>query len=461
MALEHEIGTMATTTDDHMRRSMMNSTNKQTKRDTVRANRRVANISRRDTLRLLSGLGLAAAGVGTIGLGARTTGAASSGTLVGSGAPHRHTGMLASPLTQDEGTPVAPQLGEQPDGSRLWRVRVAGMDMEAMIETQAIFPKELTINAGDAVLFEFPDPPGFHTMTFLSGEEAPPIIIPDEAAAAAASPPPGPPPLVVNPLAAFPSERTSYDGAGFVNSGLDVLREPGDQYILTFTKPGTYPYQCIPHGVVMKATLVVQEAGAALPEDQAAADARGDQERAALIAEGKAEIAKYRQATSTARDDGTTLWEIAAGVGEGQARVPQFLPNALQITAGDTVRWVNRSRTEPHTVTFLGADGEQPEDVLVEPQASGQPKLVQNPLTFFRQGGDRYDGQEYCSSGFLGDPPFPGGLEYELTFDEAGAYPYYCILHGSGPEGPGMTGTIIVSLRVPLSPSGEWGTLPS
>jgi len=217
--------------------------------------------------------------------------------------------------------------------------------------------------------------------------------------------------------------------------------------MLTFTAPGTHEYKCIPHGAVMKATVVVQEAGSALPEDQAAVDARAEQERAALIEEGMAEIAEYVEAKSTARDDGSTLWEIAAGAGEGQARVLRFLPDTLEIKIGDTVRWVDQSKTEPHTVTFLGTGAEQPEDTI-EPQPGGPPTIVQSPLTFFPQGGEVYSGEGLFNSGFLGElagEPVIGDLAYELTFDTAGEYPYYCAIHGSGPEGPGMIGTIAVT----------------
>ncbi len=411
---------------------------------------RSGRLSRREGLQLLGALGLTTAGVGAIGLGVIRARATSAPSVIGSQGHGRHGGWEIALLRQDAGTPPAvatPPLGEQPDGTHVWRVRVAGLEMENLIDTQAFFPKEITINAGDAIFFEFPTPPGFHTVTFLSGQEAPALIIPDaDVATPAASPAAGPPQLIINPEVAFPSSGATYDGTGYINSGLDVIRLPGDPpYILTFTTPGTYEYQCIPHGVVMKASVVVQEAGSAAPEDQAALDARGEQERAALIAEGKAEIAEYGEAIATAREDGSTLWEVAAGVGEEQARIMQFLPNTLEIKAGDTVRWVNHSKTEPHTVTFLGAGVEPPEDVLIEPQPSGPPKIVQNPLSFFLQGGDVYNGQGFFNSGFLGDPPFPGGPAYELTFDTAGEYRYYCILHSSGPEGPGMAGTIRVT----------------
>jgi plastocyanin len=404
---------------------------------------------RREALRLVGALGLTTAGLGAIGLGAVSTRSTSAGSVASGGVHAGHGSLYAALLRQDAGTPAAvatPTLGEQSDGTHLWRVRVAGMDEENLIDTQAFFPKEITINAGDAIYFEFPTPPGFHTVTFLSGGEVPSLIIPDESAGTPAA---GPPTLMINPEAAFPSGQDTYDGTGFVNSGLDVIRLPGDPpFMLTFTTPGTYEYQCIPHGVVMKATVVVQEAGSTHPEDQAAIDARGEQERAALIEEGMAEIAEYVEATATARDDGSTLWEIAAGAGEGQARVMQFLPNALEIKAGDTVRWVNHSKTEPHTVTFLGEGVEQPEDIAVEPQPSGPPKIIQNPLTLFPQGGQVFNGEGYVNSGFLGElngEPLPGGPAYELTFDTAGEYPYYCILHASGPEGPGMAGTITVT----------------
>jgi plastocyanin len=409
-------------------------------------------IPRRDALRLLGALGLTTAGVGAIGLGAISTRSTSAGSLASGGVHAGHGSQYAALLRQDTGTPAAvatPTLGEQPDGTHTWKVRVAGMDEENQIDTQAFFPTEITINSGDAIYFEFPTPPGFHTVTFLSGQDVPSLIIPDEAEGTLpASPPAGPPKLIVNPEATLPSGQDTYDGTGFVNSGVDAFRLPSDPpYMLTFTAPGTFEYLCITHGAVMKATVVVQEAGSALPEDQAAVDARAEEERAALLEEGMAEIAEYAEAKATTRDDGSTLWEVAVGAGEGQARLYRFLPDTLEIKTGDTVRWVNHSETEPHTVTFLGTGVEQPEDAI-EPQPSGPPTIVQSPLTFFPQGGEIYSGEGLFNSGFMGEltgEPMPGGLEYELTFDTAGEFPYYCAIHGSGPEGPGMVGSITVT----------------
>jgi plastocyanin len=413
---------------------------------------RSGQIPRRDALRLLGALGLTTAGIGAIGLGAISTRSTSAGSLASGGVHAGHGSQYLALLRQDTGTPAAvatPALGEQPDGTHIWKVRVAGTDEENQIDTQAFFPEGITINSGDAIYFEFPTPPGFHTVTFLSGQDVPSLIIPDEAGGTPpASPSAGPPKLIINPEATLPSGQDTYDGTGFVNSGVDAFRLPSDPpFMLTFTAPGTFEYLCIVHEAVMKATVVVQEAGSALPEDQAGIDARAAQERAALIEEGMAEIAEYAEAKATARDDGSTLWEIAAGAGEGQARVYRFLPDTLEIKTGDTVRWVDQSKTEPHTVTFLGTGVEQPEDAI-EPQPSGPPTIVQSPLTFFPQGGEVYSGEGLFNSGFMGEltgEPMPGGLEYELTFDTAGEFPYYCAIHGSGPEGPGMVGTITVT----------------
>ena len=144
--------------------------------------------------------------------------------------------------------------------------------------------------------------------------------------------------------------------------------------------------------------------------------------------------------------------EVAAGVGEDQAEVLRFLPDRLEISAGDTVPWTNRAMAEPHTVTFPG-DSPPPELILVEPQPTGPPLLVFNPEVMEPAGGDSYQGGSYANSGWLQDEEaeFPEGVEFpdtwELTFDAPGEYTYYCALHGGaeGEELMGMVGTIVVS----------------
>ncbi len=383
--------------------------------------------TRRQTVAMLGGLGVAAAAFPALSQRAV--------------AEEHHATPDASPVA-----------GPRDDGTNLWKVQVGGMDMENQIDLHAFFPEEVTINAGDAVHFAFAPMgmPQFHTVTFLSGEELPPLLTPNVVDGTPVASPEGPPQLILNPLVAWTDGRTDYDGTGYANSGLDVFRLEDGPYILTFTTPGTFEYECAVHGIVMKGTVVVQEAGAELPNDVAAYEAMSADQMAAVIEEGMASVAELEGTTATPAA-GSGTWDVTAGAGGlSKARVMRFIPEDLTIKVGDMVRWTNRSDGEPHTVTFLGNE-EPPEDVLIEPQASGQPKFVQNMKTFLPSGGPEHDGTAFANSGFTGFPPEVNelfglvGPTWELTFTAAGEYPYYCVLHSGGPDAEGgMNGTIIV-----------------
>jgi plastocyanin len=349
---------------------------------------------------------------------------------------------------------ATPALGPQDDGSNLWEIEVGGMDVAEGIDTHAFYPTEITIAAGDTIWFNFTPMgmPMFHTVTFTSGEEVPPIIIPDMQDGTPVANDDGTPRFLINPALAFPDGRTDYDGTGMVNSGLDVFRtEEQGPYLLTFTTPGDFEYQCGVHLVVMKGKVHVLEAGAELPLDTAGVQAAADAQRAALLEEGRAALAAIEPEMGQPSAEDPHTWNVAAGVGEdSQARVMKFVPRELTIKVGDTVRWVNHQVGEPHTITFLGGT-EPPEDVLVEPQASGQPVFVQNTATLLPAGGAEYDGTGYHNSGFYGLPPDVSALfglptdGYSLTFTAAGEFPYYCILHSGGPDDEvGMAGKVIV-----------------
>jgi plastocyanin len=375
-------------------------------------------LSRRETFRLLGGAGLATAAFMTLGRRA---------------------------FAQDSGTPPAmatPQIGQQADGSTLWLVKVADMRMEELIEFHGFYPSEFTINAGDSIWFDY-GMGGFHTISFLSGGEVPPIFVPDpEAGTPAAG---APPKLILNPAVAFPAGGDSYDGTGYVNSGIDVFRDPTQPYVLKFTKAGSYDYLCIIHSAVMKAKIVVQEAGTAAAHTQAEYDQMAADEIAKLYDAAKAEKEKYAQATSTQNADGTTSWELTVGAGgETQVRVQSFLPTELEIKVGDKVKWVHRSPGEPHTISFVGAGETPPEDTIVEQFADGSPKFVQSMQTFMPQGGNVWHGTGWLNSGFLGIPQLGLPMEFEATFDTEGDYTYFCALHGDS-QGHGMAAKLKVS----------------
>lgn len=102
----------------------------------------------------------------------------------------------------------------------------------------------LVITTGTTVTWTIQDPFEVHTVTFTSGAAVPEFFIPQPQ-------PSGPPKLLLNGVALTPTSRTTYDGTGWVNSGL--LAAPGSpgnspsSFSLTFTKPGRYVYWCLVH----------------------------------------------------------------------------------------------------------------------------------------------------------------------------------------------------------------------
>jgi plastocyanin len=409
-------------------------------------------IGRRELLRIIGLLGLTGASaimvVGRLGSGA--------GVRAAGGHAGHHSARLAA-LLQGDATPPAegpppvatPVLGMQADGTRVWRVQAGWFSPEDSAEAMAFLPKEITINAGDTIFF---DNQGFHTVTFLSGAEMQPLLTsaPD---AGSATPGVSQPEIVFDPAGIFPSGGPTYDGTGFVNSGvpLDPTAPP---FTLTFTAPGTYEYLCLVHAQVMKGTVMVQEAGAALPMEQDGVDQAIADEAAAILGQTQALIDRYAAATPSATASGAMVHEVAAGVGEGELEVYRFVPDTLTIAAGDTVRWTNHATQDPHTATFLGG-GEPPEDLVLVPQDAGPPIVGISPMTFLPAGGAVYNGQGYANSGYLwpeapeGDPRLaldsPPLLTYELSFDTPGEYRYYCVLHGDIGAFEGMVGTITVT----------------
>ena len=410
----------------------MNETEMTRRLDALIAHYQAERLSRRAALALATGIGLTATG-------ALTAAAAPARRLAqGDATPE-------APIQEVQEPPATPALGEQPDGTVTWRVQVGHMDMENGIEAMAFFPEEITVNAGDRIFYDIH---GLHTVTFLGEQEQPPFLVPEGQALGTPAADDAEP-WVLNPAAAFPSGPPVHEGEGYVNSGIPDPTAP--PVVLEFTAPGAFDYLCLVHPVMMKATVVVQEQGAERPHDQAYYDAEAHAEMEAVLEQGRALIEQHNEAVQATSGTGTT-WDVAAGVGEDQAQVLRFLPDRLEINAGDTVRWTQRSGPEPHTVTFPG-ENPPPELILIEPQPAGPPLLVMNPEVMQPAGGSSYDGTSFANSGWLQEesPEFPEGVEFpqtwELTFDQPGEYRYYCALHAGaeGGELMGMVGTIVVS----------------
>ena len=102
-------------------------------------------------------------------------------------------------------------------------------------------PDPLTIHAGDTIVWTQMNFMMIHTVTFpVAGQPIPEFILPD---------------FSINPVAAAPAGGSVYNGTDFFNSG---ILSPGQNYTLTFTKPGTYDYLCLIHDEMgMKGKVIV------------------------------------------------------------------------------------------------------------------------------------------------------------------------------------------------------------
>ena len=184
-----------------------------------------------------------------------------------------------------------------------------------------------------------------------------------------------------------------------------------------------------------------------------------------------------------AQEQPTTVAKVAAGGGNATAPWTIFVPQNVEINAGESVTWYNPTEgaAEPHTVTFIldnntmagvvspllvanttkftslppGSNNE----ALLIPDKGGMNTLIginartYNPVAIDSSGGVKYMSpnanysmtgtEKYINSGWF----LPNGLEkqypgsgniFTLKFEKQGTYDYLCILH------PWMIGSVIV-----------------
>jgi plastocyanin len=89
-----------------------------------------------------------------------------------------------------------------------------------------------------------------------------------------------------------------------------------------------------------------------------------------------------------------------------------YKPGEMKVLQGTEVTWVNEDKDVRHTVTS-GEGGDNGVPGVSDPSPNSP------------------DGV------FDGDLP-KAGDEFAFTFDEAGEYPYFCVVH------PSMSGTVVV-----------------
>ena len=145
-----------------------------------------------------------------------------------------------------------PDAAATPDGHKLWTVYAGAGSAEDGIDVMRFIGDEkLSIKAGDSVAFDMSKGSRgtFHTVTFLSGAPAPDVLLPG-----------GQSGYPVNPKVLLPTPSAPYDGSLYASSGLMVSGGSTPQrWTVTFTRPGSWAYQCLLHaGEGMKGTIVVQ-----------------------------------------------------------------------------------------------------------------------------------------------------------------------------------------------------------
>jgi plastocyanin len=139
-----------------------------------------------------------------------------------------------------------------PNGTTLWFVRAGGYEIgsqELQGQILDFLPKNLTIKAGDTVIWEAIFA---HTVTFIP---APPV--PEEFIV---QPQPDAYPLLIrNPKVYRPANPSGvYDPAQHFNSAPIGNTRNGTSWALTFDTPGVYEYICaLHHEMGMKGTIMV------------------------------------------------------------------------------------------------------------------------------------------------------------------------------------------------------------
>jgi plastocyanin len=303
-----------------------------------------------------------------------------------------------------------------------WNVLAGDETPDMAVEALVFAPNAVTIGVGDTITWAF-NTAEIHTVTFVSGGPLPTVFD--------VSPLTGQ--LRASPEAALPAGPSTYDGTGYRNSGLMGLDPStiGAAYALTFTQAGTYPYFCLIHQQMSGMVNVL--ASGTPPLDPAAVAALGRAQTAAVFAKAQLAMAAQRVTTSPG-PGGSTIYAMAAGIGDGTYEVPRFLPPGLAINVGDTIVWTDFDPATPHTVTFNAPPEWLGPPPALPPGAPPEAALEFPPFFFEPTGGPTFSGRELVNSAIFG-LVFPGApaqvqaTKYQLTFTAAGTFPYLCLLH--------------------------------
>lgn len=181
--------------------------------------------------------------------------------------------LAAGKTAQDAATAAPVTKTTMADGSTNWTVVTGGgapvPNSTDLADLMQFFPPTLTIKQGDTVTWTN-NSGGPHTVSFLSGAALPAIITPIPEAS-------GPPFQAFNIQVALAMGGNTYNGTGFVSSGLFGEGFPNPPaFSVKFTAAGTFNYVCILHADQgMAGAVTVEPAAAAAPTVAPAAPPTG------------------------------------------------------------------------------------------------------------------------------------------------------------------------------------------
>ena len=125
----------------------------------------------------------------------------------------------------------------------------------------------------------------------------------------------------------------------------------------------------------------------------------------------------------------------------------RFLPQQINIRAGDTVEWTNQNPVEAHTVTFgtapTGLAIFAPSNVRPNPDPDGALHADISSNADNVSSGIIVAGAQDPNGGMGNQTPL-GPTRFRVTFQKHGVFPYRCLLH----DDLGMKGMVIVFPKV-------------
>jgi len=330
-----------------------------------------------------------------------------------------------------------------PSGPQTFSVQVGSEDTTNGLEIDAFLPNYLQVNVGDTIIFS-QKTHELHTITFNAPNPLPNVFLNQRMNTVIANP------LVFLPSTAVKTTTTGsnisrsvkFDGSSYVNSG--VLQTPGDSFAVTFSKQGTYQFNCLFHPASESGTVTVNPAGSGYYQGQSDITSGVNQALGEYFQSAANFSLNLSAPLVVENADGTHTYTVLAGLGDESQGFDfmYFFGGAnLTIKVGDQVTWTVSKNTPGmiHTITFLSGSPEP--DFIIPQSPSSSTSLSVNPQVANPSPSSPlpYSGSGYYNSGLL----ISNGIRqnYTLTFTKPGKYAYTCVPH----DDMGMKGTITVN----------------